>query len=158
MGFSGDEIKSLRRAALLHDLGKVAVPGSILDKPGKLTDEEFAVIKEHAQLTIDILKEITPFRDLASVAAYHQERYDGSGYPHGLKGEEIPIPSRVLAVADVFDALTSDRAYRKAMNMGEAVGILKKGSGSLFDPEVLAIALNILDTETLSRNLARRRQ
>lgn len=130
----------IRQAGLLHDIGKVAVPSRLLDKPASLTSVEFGVIQKHPQLTIDILQSVSSLAPLAAIAGGHHEHFDGSGYPLGLKGEEIPIEARVLAVADAYDALTSDRAYRQALSPIKAVEILEKETGSHFDPAVVAAA------------------
>ena len=148
----GDEHRRhLRRAALLHDIGKLGVSNSTLDKPGKLDDEEWAEIRRHPGLGEIILGRVAAFRDLAEVAAAHHERLDGAGYPRGLKAEAIGLDSRIVAVADVFDALTADRPYRKAMTVERALGIVDEMVGSALDPDcVLALkrALVAMNTAT----------
>jgi putative nucleotidyltransferase with HDIG domain len=124
----------LRRAALLHDIGKLAISNTILDKPAKLTEEEFAVIKTHPVHSQNILKSVAAFADMADIAAHHHERLDGKGYPYGLKAEEITLGTRIVTVADVFDALTADRPYRKAMTPRDAFAIMDKDIGAAFDP------------------------
>ena len=123
----------LRRAALLHDLGKLGVSNSILDKPGKLDDDEWAVIKMHAVHSEQILLRIAAFHDLAPIAAAHHERLDGKGYPRGLRGDEIDYETRIITVADIFDALTADRPYRAAMSVAEALALMSEMVGSAID-------------------------
>jgi HD-GYP domain-containing protein (c-di-GMP phosphodiesterase class II) len=130
---SDDECRHLRRAALLHDIGKLGVSNSILDKPGKLDDDEWAEIKRHPALGRAVLSRIAAFHDLAEVAGNHHERLDGKGYPLGIAGDAIDLPSRIVAVADVFDALTADRPYRKAMSPDQAFAILDEMTGPALD-------------------------
>jgi putative nucleotidyltransferase with HDIG domain len=134
MGFPAPMVRDQRWAGLLHDIGKLSVSNRILDKPGPLTDEEFAQIKKHPKLTYDILIRVTPFRGIAEVAASHHEKLDGSGYHRAITGESLNIPSRILAVADVFDALSQDRPYRPAMPLEQVLGILKKEGGEKLCP------------------------
>jgi len=126
MNLKRKELKILEIAGHLHDIGKIAVPEHILNKPGKLSDEEFEIIKKHPVVGADILREYPELSFTVPVVLYHHERMDGSGYPLGLKDKEIPILARILAVADVFDALTSDRPYRKAMKPEDALSLMKK--------------------------------
>ena len=143
MGFSQDQCDNLRRAGLLHDLGKVAVPSSILNKPGKLTDEEYDCIKEHPAEAARIIEPIAAFSSIRKIIRQHHERWDGKGYPDGLQGEDIDLGARILAVADVFDALYSDRPYRPGWSFEKAVAHILEGSGNAFDPAVVAAFLNI---------------
>jgi putative nucleotidyltransferase with HDIG domain len=138
LAFSDSRRQFLRRAALLHDIGKLAISNSILDKPAKLSDEEFAIIKTHPVHSVDILRDVTVFAGMAAIAGQHHERLDGRGYPLGLKGDQISLDVRVVTVADVFDALTADRPYRKAMSPAEAFAIMDRDVGSAFDPVCLA--------------------
>jgi HD-GYP domain-containing protein (c-di-GMP phosphodiesterase class II) len=133
LNLSDDECRHLRRAALLHDIGKLGVSNSILDKPGKLDDDEWAEIKRHPALGRAVLSRVAAFRDLAEVAGNHHERLDGKGYPRGLAGDAIDLHSRIVAVADVFDALTADRPYRKAMSPDQALAILDEMTGPALD-------------------------
>lgn len=128
----------LRRAALLHDIGKLAISNTILDKPAKLDDAEFALIKTHPVHSASILAGVSAFSDMAGIAGGHHERLDGKGYPHGLKGDEISMDTRIVTIADVFDALTADRPYRKAMTPLEAFGIMDADVGRAFDPACYA--------------------
>jgi putative two-component system response regulator len=139
VGLSSEECEMLRLASQLHDLGKVAVPDEILLKHGKLTDMEFDVIKEHADTGYRMLagSRSEMVRMGATIARSHHERWDGSGYPRGLAGEEIPREGRIAAVADVFDALTSDRVYRAAFPVNTAIEMMRSESGSHFEPQLL---------------------
>ena len=137
MGFSGDRLFILQMAALLHDIGKLNVPPSILDKPGRLSRKEFKKMKHHAVQGELILKTLSmPFSVCRSVR-YRHERYNGRGYPDGLRGEEIPMEARILCVADTYDAMTADRPYRDAMHADTAYQWIKNLSGIHFDPEVV---------------------
>lgn len=141
-----DDVTNARWAALLHDIGKVAIPSSILDKRGSLTTDEISMIRKHANITMEIVGTITCLKDLVTIASHHHERYDGTGYPDGLKGEDIPLLSRIVAVADAFDAITSDRAYRKGVDTDTALQEIKKYSGTQFDPEIVNLAMRCLST------------
>ena len=147
-----DYMENVINAAPLHDIGKVSTPDSILQKPGKLTDEEFGIMKQHAAAGGDII--LHSFRDLSNgefrqiayeVARHHHEKYNGRGYPDGLKGEEIPLHSRVMAIADVFDAVSQKRCYRDAMPIEECFSIIEKGIGTDFDPNIAGIFLDASD-------------
>lgn len=137
MGCSPAEVKQIERGAYLHDLGKIGVPDAILLKPDKLTKEEWIIMQSHAEKGYLMLKDI-PFLKVAAEIVYsHQERYDGSGYPRGLKGEEIPLGARIFAIADTLDAMTSDRPYRRALPFEAAVAEIVRCSGTQFDPKVV---------------------
>jgi HD-GYP domain-containing protein (c-di-GMP phosphodiesterase class II) len=125
VGADDDELSALRRAALVHDVGKLAISNRILDKPGRLTEFEFAIVRGHPAMTRRILERVPGFAGIAATAAAHHERLDGSGYPDGLTGEELTAPMRLLAVADVYEALTSERPYRRAMSSEEALRIVR---------------------------------
>lgn len=129
-----EEKKKIKRAALLHDLGKIGIPDAILHKKGKLTDEEFAVIKEHEVLSAQILEPIKEFGEVIPYVMHHHEAFDGSGYPHGLAGEFIPFGARLISVADIFDALTTGRDYKKAFSVKDSVEELEKIKGTKLDP------------------------
>lgn len=146
------EAEIIIEAAPLHDIGKIAIPDHILTKPGKLTDEEFAIIKTHAAKGAEVIEknlkglEADDYVTIAmNVAHYHHEKWDGSGYPNGLKGEEIPFSARVMAIADVYDALRSKRTYKDAFSQSKAVQILQESSGSHFDPDLIRIFMEHLD-------------
>ncbi|MBM3249479.1 MAG: PAS domain S-box protein [Candidatus Omnitrophica bacterium] len=142
-----DEIELVREAAILHDLGKIGISEKILLKRSRLTRQEFEEIKKHPQIGADIIRPIQFLHDLIPYILYHHERWDGKGYPSGIRGEEIPVGARIIAIADVYQALTSDRPYRKAFSKREALKIIKDGSGSQFDPRIADIFLNILGKE-----------
>ena len=133
LGYSPERRRWLKRAALLHDIGKLGVSNTILDKPGKLNDEEWKAMKMHAAHSETILSRITAFRDLAAIAGAHHERLDGKGYPRGLKGNQIAPETRIISTADVFDALTADRPYRPAMPVSKALAIMAEGLGTATD-------------------------
>jgi putative nucleotidyltransferase with HDIG domain len=138
LGLSDAECRKLRRAALLHDIGKLGVSNSILDKPGKLDDQEWAEIKQHPALGRTVLARVGAFHDLSEVAGNHHERLDGKGYPCGLTGDQIDFHSRIVAVADVFDALTADRPYRQAMSADQALAIVDEMTGPALDGDCVA--------------------
>ncbi|OIR00538.1 cyclic di-GMP phosphodiesterase response regulator RpfG [mine drainage metagenome] len=140
-----DAICHLIRGAFLHDVGKIAIPDAILRKPGRLTDDEFAVMKSHVQHGLDIVSHSRWLAPAAEVIAGHHEKYDGSGYPYGLAGEQIPLAARLFAVADVFDALTSARPYKPALPLAEAKQILSIERGHHFDPFILDRFLSLAD-------------
>jgi HD-GYP domain-containing protein (c-di-GMP phosphodiesterase class II) len=141
MGINDGLLANIRRGALLHDIGKLGVPDSILLKPGKLTDEEMALMKRHPEIAFDILSPIPFLREALDIPYLHHEKWDGSGYPKGLKREEIPVPSRIFAVIDVWDALLSDRPYRRAWNEDRVIDYLKAERGKHFDPAIVDIFL-----------------
>lgn len=147
MGMSEDDCQAVYFAGLLHDIGKIGIPNSILDKQQKLTDEEYDVIKRHCSLGSEILKSMSAVPELAQVARWHHERYDGSGYPDGLKGEEIPIFARIISVCDTYDAMSSERSYRKPLLREEIIGQLVKYRGIQFDPKVVDAMLTTLQAQ-----------
>ncbi len=144
MGLSEEETMSIYMAGLLHDVGKIGIPDSILLKPGRLSDKEYEIIKIHPILSYELLKHIEPLKNSLDGIKYHHERWDGSGYPEGLKGENIPLQARIIAVADSFDAMTSDRIYRKSRDKKDAAKELHKLSGKSYDPEIVYTAIPIL--------------
>ena len=145
MGLPSERVRGIRIASLLHDIGKISVSETILNKPGKLTEEEYAKIKEHAALGASMMiSEAEALQHLAGVIRHHHERFDGTGYPNGLTGEEIPLEARILSVADVFDAMTHQRSYRKALSKETAIAELERGAGTQFDPEVVDAFLALL--------------
>jgi HD-GYP domain-containing protein (c-di-GMP phosphodiesterase class II) len=141
-------------SAPLHDIGKIQVPDAILNKPGKLTDEEFDIMKTHAAAGGEIIDQAIAavseedsgyLKEARNLAAYHHEKWNGKGYPDGLSGEEIPLSARIMAVADVFDALVSKRSYKDGFPFEKAVGIIEEGSGSHFDPKIVDSFLKAQD-------------
>ena len=139
-----NEVEHIRKAAILHDIGKVGIDEKILLKKSKLTTKEFGIMKKHPQLSTDIIRPLYFLRGTIPLILYHHERWDGKGYPHGLKGNEIPIGARIIAILDEYRSLTSDRPYRKAYSKSSAKKILEKESGTKFDPQVTAAFLKIL--------------
>lgn len=136
LGMSEEEVGNIRIVALLHDIGKISIPDSVLNKPGRLTDEEFALMKQHPVAGNEILKDISMIPGVDIGTKYHHERYDGRGYPDGLKGEDIPYIARIIAVADAYDAMTSNRVYRKHLSSEQVMSELEKGEGTQFDPVI----------------------
>jgi PAS domain S-box-containing protein len=140
-----EEIMHIRRGALLHDMGKMGIPDKILQKPGPLTDEEWIVMRCHPQYAYEMLLPINYLKQALIIPYYHHERWDGSGYPLGLKGEDIPLFARLFAVVDVWDALSSDRPYRKAWQPQDVIDYLKQEAGRLFDPDIVERFLPLID-------------
>ncbi|MEA5000674.1 MAG: GAF domain-containing protein [Endomicrobiaceae bacterium] len=141
-------VRHVEYAALMHDIGKIGIADNILSKPGKLSDEEQEVIRKHPSIGHRIIAPVQFLMPVAPMVLYHQEWFDGSGYPEGLSGEEIPLGARIVAVIDAYDAITSNRPYRKALTQEAAINELKKGSGKQFDPKIVDIFINILSQET----------
>ena len=141
LGLSGNAADNLLHAAPMHDIGKIGIPDSIMLKPGKLTDEEFAIMQKHPEIGAEILGESdSDLIELAKIVSLtHHEKWDGSGYPNGLKGEEIPLEGRIVAIADVFDALTSKRPYKEAWPVEKAVDLIQSQSGKHFDPNIVTL-------------------
>lgn len=137
------QVSDISTAALLHDIGKIGIPTEILNKPGKLTEDEYAIIKLHPIYTKTILEKISDFFTIANFAYNHHENYDGTGYPQGLKSYEIPFESQIIQVADAYDAMTSERAYRKALSAQEALEIINKEMGKQFNPEIAKVAIEL---------------
>ena len=135
MGLKEEEMKELELSAMFHDIGKIGTPDQVLNKPSRLTEEEFAVMKQHPELTYEILSEYSIFETVAKNARHHHERFDGRGYPAGLKGEDIPLYARIILIADTFDAMTSTRVYRKGLSYDVAFEELRQFTGSQFDPK-----------------------
>jgi putative nucleotidyltransferase with HDIG domain len=147
LNLNSNSIENLQRAAFLHDIGKIGVPLAVLDKPSKLSDEEFHLIKRHPGLGAKIIQPINAFRKITPMIAQHHERFDGKGYPVGLAGEEIHQGARILAVADVYDALSSDRPYRKGMVIEAALELIQKEAGGQFDPVMVKALLKVIAEE-----------
>lgn len=145
MGVSGEALIHITRGALLHDIGKMAIPDSILLKPGALTEEERELIRQHPKLAYDMLKRIEFLRPALDIPYCHHEKWDGTGYPRGLKGEEIPFAARIFPVVDVWDALTSDRPYRKGLPVDEVMQRIRAEAGRHFDPQVVDAFLTMGD-------------
>ncbi|MFI3200139.1 MAG: two-component regulator propeller domain-containing protein [Eubacteriales bacterium] len=151
--FSPSEVESAYGIALLHDVGKIAIPDDVLNKPGRLTEEEFAIMKTHAEKGAQLLEKIDIWPDLLVGAKYHHERYDGEGYGSGLKGEEIPQIARMICIADAFDAMYSSRVYRKKLEFEYVIEELQRCSGTQFDPEMVEVFIKLLQDGTLQKEL-----
>ncbi|MCS6882740.1 MAG: HD-GYP domain-containing protein [Oscillochloridaceae bacterium] len=147
MGITGEELEYIRQGAMLHDIGKIGVPDAILRKAGALAEEEWAVMRRHPELAYDLLAPIGFSRPVLDIAYYHHERWNGSGYPLGLMGEQIPLAARIFAVVDVWDALRSDRPYRRAWSQERALHYLKAHAGTLFDPGVVRAFCALIEAE-----------
>lgn len=147
LGMDAYEIRFLRWGSLLHDIGKIGLPDAILHKPGPLTEEEMQVVKRHPQIGYDILRNLGFLGQAREIVLAHHEHWDGTGYPKGLQEEEIPLGARIFSVVDAFDAMTSDRPYRKAMSFKEAKKELSRVSGRQIEPKITHIFMNINDEE-----------
>lgn len=145
MKLSSKQIHELSQAASWHDIGKLEIPNEILNKDGKLTVEEYEIVKTHPEIGYQLVKDMHFFKDYLPVIRYHHERIDGKGYPLGLKGDEISLHARIMCVADSFDAMTSKRSYKPGMTMKEAVEELKRCAGTQFDPKVVKIFVQALE-------------
>lgn len=150
LGWDKERISILRYEALLHDIGKIGVPDAILNKPSRLSEMEFGVIKSHTIVGSDILKNMIAVPGASKVAKYHHERFDGMGYPNGLRGTDIPLNARIVCIADAYDAMSSDRIYRKALSRNVIRNELKNGRGTQFDPELLDKFVEMMDADKLN--------
>ena len=145
MHLSEDEVQNIYYAGLLHDAGKISVPDAVLNKPGKLTDEERKQIQDHTIAGGKMLKQLSSLRGIRETALYHHERYDGTGYPEGLKGESIPLYARIVGVADSYDAMSSNRVYRRHLNKDEIIEEIEQGSGTQFDPSIVTYMVDMIN-------------
>ncbi len=145
MRLTEDEVQNVYYAGLLHDAGKISVPDAVLNKPGKLSDEERKQIQDHTVAGGKMLKQMTSLRGIRETALYHHERYDGDGYPEGLKGESIPLYARIVGVADSYDAMSSNRVYRRHLNKDEIIEEIQKGSGTQFDPNIVPYMVDMIN-------------
>ena len=148
MGLNDNELVHFRRGAVLHDIGKMGVPDGILLKPGVLTEDEWKIMRQHPQLAYEMLAPIMYLKLALDIPYCHHEKWDGTGYPRGLKGEQIPLAARIFAIADVYDALTSDRPYRVAWSMEKTLGHIRSLAGSHFDPQVVEVFLHFMEQGT----------
>jgi HD-GYP domain-containing protein (c-di-GMP phosphodiesterase class II) len=146
-GMSHADLVHVKRGALLHDMGKLGVPDNILLKPGKLTDDEWEIMRQHPQFACDMLSPIAYLKPALDIPYCHHEKWDGTGYPRGLKGEEIPLAARLFALADVYDALTSDRPYRAAWSKEKALEYIQEQAGTHFDPHLVPLFLSMVKQE-----------
>jgi putative nucleotidyltransferase with HDIG domain len=147
VGFSGRELTWFRMGGFLHDVGKTAVPAEVLNKPGKLDDNEWKIMQSHTTVGDDIVAELNFPWDIRPLVRSHHERWDGTGYPDRLAGEQIPFPARILCIADVYDALTTARSYRPALSQDEALRIMDKDAGRIFDPALYAVFRKLVAPE-----------
>ncbi len=145
MGLSEDEIQNIYYAGLLHDAGKISIPDAVLNKPGKLTPEERKLIQNHTVAGGKMLKQLSSIRGIRETALYHHERYDGKGYPEGLKGDSIPLYARIVGVADSYDAMSSNRVYRRHLNKDDIIEEIQQGSGSQFDPDIVKYMVDMIN-------------
>jgi len=143
LNLSPKEIETVKTAALLHDIGKIGIKDEVLNKPGKLDFKEFYEVQQHPEIGANIIKDVAALQRVSVIVRYHHERFDGNGYPDSIRGEELPIESAIIAVADAYDAMTSDRSYRKAMSHEAAIEIIKSASGSQFHPKVVDVFLEL---------------
>ena len=146
-GLSEEMQDDIYMMGLLHDVGKIGIPDAIINKPAKLTDEEYSIIQNHPVMGAKILKNITEFPKLSTGARWHHERYDGKGYPDGISGEDIPMEARIIAIADAYDAMSSRRSYRDVLPQAHIRGEVQKGKGTQFDPVFAEIMLSMIDED-----------
>ncbi|MBR1597906.1 MAG: diguanylate cyclase [Lachnospiraceae bacterium] len=151
MGYSDEEVADVRFIGLLHDIGKIGIPDAVLNKPGRLTNEEYQVMKSHTTVGAEILKDIDMIKGLDIGAKYHHERVDGKGYPDGLKGDEIPMIARIIAVADAYDAMSSNRVYRRHLNEDKVLSELKRGVGTQWDSECALAMIRLIEEKRLPK-------
>jgi putative nucleotidyltransferase with HDIG domain len=143
MGLNAEELKVIARGAFLHDIGKISTPDEVLLKPGKLDERETEIMREHCERGYQMVRKIPFLREASEIVFAHQESYDGTGYPRGLSGDEIPLGARIFAIADTLDAITSDRPYRKGRTFDEARAEIQRCSGRQFDPKIVEIFLRV---------------
>ena len=144
MSMTPAEVSKIELAGLLHDIGMIGVAEEILNKTQKLSDEEYEKIKLHVHYSVKILEDIKQLSEITEIIKYHHEYYNGCGYPYGLKGDEIPLGSRIIAIADAYDSMMSDRAYRKCLSSEEAIKVIEQGSGKQFDPDLVELFKQVL--------------
>ncbi len=153
LGLPEREVEKVRQAGLLHDIGKIALSEAILRKPGRLTPDEYRLCQDHPEVGYRIINRCATMKDVAEMVLYHQERYDGGGYPRGLSGEKIPLGARILSIADAYDAMRTDRVYRSALPLDRAKAELRRGQGTQFDPSLVDIFLEAIDDRKVARRL-----
>lgn len=147
LGLPKEDIQTARVAGLLHDIGKIGIQDDILKKKGKLTKEEYEVIKTHVEKSVEMIRFLPHMNYVIPAVLSHHERYDGKGYPNGIKGKEIPILGRILAVCDSFDAMVSRRAYKEKLSVEYAIGELENGKGTQFDPDVAQAFIELVEED-----------
>jgi putative nucleotidyltransferase with HDIG domain len=148
MGINGEELVNIRRGAILHDIGKMGIPDEVLCKPGTLTEQEMGIMRRHPMLAVDMLSHIKFLHSALEIPLYHHERWDGTGYPFELSGEDIPLAARIFAVVDVWDALTSERSYRNALSPEDALICIQNEAGKHFDPAVVEAFMRMIKEPT----------
>lgn len=153
VGLKGNELKNAKIAGILHDIGKIGIPDEILKKPEKLTKEEYEIIKKHVLYAKEILEPISEMKDIIPAIYYHHERYDGKGYPEGKKGEEIPLLARIISIVDAFDAMASDRPYRKALSAKKIRREFLKNKGKQFDPYLVDEFLSLREVKDILKSI-----
>ena len=147
-----NQLEELRIGGLLHDIGKIGISDKVLNKPGKLTKEEFKEIKKHPVIGYNIIKKISSLKKIIPHVLYHQERYDGKGYPKGLKGKEIPVEGRILTIADTFAAMICNRPYRKALSVNKAYNVIIDNSGKQFDPDIVEVFIKLWENDKIKKS------
>ena len=145
MGLSNTQVEQLRVAGLLHDVGTLRLPSEMMNKEGQYNEEERRLVNQHPVLGSDLLRPIRALKEICEILENHHERWDGTGYPRGLKGEDIPLPARIVSIVDSYHAMISDRPYRKAMSPAEAVDVLRQGAGKQWDPFLVDIFIAVLN-------------
>jgi putative nucleotidyltransferase with HDIG domain len=151
MGLPSKDLETMKVGGLLHDIGKIGTPPAILDKPGRLSPDEMRVMQDHVRTGIRILEPIPGFHEALPIVGQHHEWFDGSGYPDGLSGKDISLHARIFAVADCYDALTSDRPYRKGLPKQQVLAMLEEKSGSQFDPDVIEAFIQMMGAQARER-------
>lgn len=152
MGLSPAEQTRIHIGAHLHDIGKIGIPDAILNKQGKLTDDEFSIIRQHPEIGDTIVSKLRVFHSVGDIVRHHHERFDGKGYPDGLRGQDISLGARIVAVADAFDAMTSTRAYRQVFTLSQALEETKRCRGTQFDPDIVAVLVDLAAKHKLPVN------
>ncbi|NLB28844.1 MAG: HD-GYP domain-containing protein, partial [Clostridiales bacterium] len=152
-GLSDEQIRIVYEAGLLHDIGKISIPESILTKPIILTEDEYEIMKSHVKSSIDMIRHLPSMDYVIPAAISHHERWDGKGYPRGISGDNIPVTGRCLAIADAFDAMTTSRAYRKALPIDYAIDQIEKGASEQFDPELAGLFVSLVRSGEINPNM-----
>jgi HD-GYP domain-containing protein (c-di-GMP phosphodiesterase class II) len=144
MHMAADELKNVEYAAILHDAGEIVIPDEVLTKPAKLTGKEYAIVKEHPAAGVEIIRHMKALKSVFPIILYHHEHYDGSGYPKGLKKDQIPLGARIMGIVSAFEAMITKRPYRVVRTIDEAVDEIKHNSGTQFDPKVVDVFLSVI--------------